>query len=229
MKPWPPPVGDSPPIADLRRGAARAAASSPQTASDRWARALDRIAALRAQLIRISGTGSYSQAQYTNAQAFVVLSHAVIEEYIERMVLEVVDASIIAFKNHGIQSSCLLALLTYTRNEPAPEELIPGPWSLHARIRGARQVLWRDIEVNHGLQESNVVPLYLRAGLKESDMARAWLDDMNELGRLRGRIAHTTNGPGATAPDDPGDVLERVKSVLPALSWLDHRMVMLKP
>lgn len=158
----------------------------------------------------------------------MVLSHAVLEEYFEGICLEVVDAGIKAFKTDDRPRTSLLALLSYAAPGSVPAEFSGGPWGLRTQLTDGRQVLRQWAENNNGVKAKDLLRLLLPAGLKESDMGSAWLQHMDELGEMRGAVAHHGNPAGAKSLVDPGDALNHVERVLPTISRLDSRLCALR-
>jgi hypothetical protein len=170
----------------------------------------------------------YRPAEYARARAFVVLSHAVIEDYLEGMALEVVDKCVRAFGADSRPRTSLLALLSYGTRADVPSAFSGGPWGVRTLLTDSRQVLRGWTEANNGVTAKDVLRLLLPVGVKESDMGSVWLQSMDDLGSLRGRVAHKGNPPGAHAPVDPHDALDHVARVLPTLCRLDSRMCALR-
>lgn len=226
--PWPPPLGLVPSIAALASAAEAAGLLNPPTASPRIALTLREVAILRRQFIVLRQPPAYSDPDYARARAFVVLSHAAIEDYIEGMALEVVDKCIQRFEVDGKARTSLLALVAYGSGIDVPSSFTGGPWGLRARLKDSRKALRDWTQANNGVKAKDVLRLLLPVGLKETDMGSAWLQNMDDLGELRGRVAHHGNPPGAHSPVDPRDALDHVQRVLPTLCRLDARMCALR-
>jgi hypothetical protein len=225
--PWPP-AGTRNPLHKLARAAAAEAAAPTPTVSARLADSLAQLQVLRSTLVSISATGAYSPGAYIKARAFVVLAHGVIEEYLEGICLEVVDAALNAFNADGKARVALLALLHYTGTGEVPDSYVGGPWGIRKGLKGSRQVLFQWAEKNNGIKEKDVLRLLLPAGLKETDMTSGWLAAMSDLGEMRGFVAHRGHPQRAQTPVDPKDALDHVEAVVDTLCRIDAKLVMLR-
>lgn len=189
---------------------------------------LRELASLRRQFIVVRQPPVYTHAEFARARAFVVLSHAAIEDYLEGICLEVVDKSIYAFQSDDRARTSLLALLSYGSKIDVPSSFAGGPWGVRGLLKESRKALRSWTDANNGVKAKDVLRLLLPVGVKETDMGSAWLQHMDDLGELRGRVAHHGHPPGAQAPVDPGDALEAVGRILPTLCRLDARMCALR-
>lgn len=225
---WPPPVGQQFTISELRKAARIANRPSPGRTSHRLVSTLEHLADLRRQFIVVRQPPVYSGAEHNRAKAFVILSHAALEDYLEGIVLEVVDSCLRSFSRDFIPRTSLLALLTYAAVADPPEAFPGGRWGIRGHLQDSRQSLRHWTEKNNGLKAKDVLRLMLPVGIKESDLGSTWLQHMDELGELRGRMAHKANLPGAQAPLDPQDALEAVSRVLPNLCRIDAKLCALR-
>lgn len=225
---WPPSGMVTRPISELVHRGRRAASARPAVLSARWLESLEQLAALRSALIRIDPLGSYGGAAYIKARSFVVLAHAVLEDYVEGICVEVVDGAIKSFETDGRPRTALMALLRYAAGGDVPHSYVGGPWGLRASLNDSRQVLHAWTRQNNGIKQKDVLRLLLPTGLKESDMGPLWLAAMDALGELRGRVAHRGLPPGAVTPVDPKDALDQVEAVLGTLSRIDSKLVALR-
>lgn len=219
---WPP--AGSPDIPSLLSAVKAERRSKTPRASAILADALEEIDELRRKLVRIDPAGSYSELAYLKARAFVLLSHGALEEYIERVCIDVADAAITAFNVDERPRRTIITLLHYGANSDPSSVSANGPWQIREALKQSRRqlLLWR--ESNNGIKEKDVLRLLLPVGLKESDMGAAWLQAMSDLGSLRGRVAHHGHRTGAKTPVDPGDALATVAAVLPTLCRLDAKL-----
>lgn len=183
------------------------------------------------QYLHRNPLGQYSPAEYTDARAFVVLSHGVIEEYLERASLEVVDTALQSFDKDGKPRTALLSLLAHSPSATRvpPETHTGGSWLVGQHLHTARQALWSVVHRNHGLTERHLLSLLLPSGIRESELGAEWLQQMTNLGDTRGRVAHgSSRPPGAETPLDPGDAAQCVLVVLPGLCRVDSRLLQLR-
>lgn len=226
--PWPPPIGHQFSISQLHKAARRANTPSTPKSSSRLVNTLAHLSDLRRQFIVVRQPPVYSGAEHNRARAFVVLSHAALEDYLEGIALEVVDSSLRAFKADQSPRTSLLALLTYAADAEPANAFAGGQWGIRGHLQDSRQALRQWTERNNGLKAKDVLRLLLPVGIKESDLGATWLQHMDDLGELRGRVAHKANLPGAQAPLDPHDALEAVARVLPNLCRVDAKLCALR-
>ena len=122
---------------------------------------LRELATLRRQFIVTRQPPVYSGPEFARARAFVVLSHAAIEEYLEGISLETVDKCIQAFDSDGKARTSLLALLGYGSKRDVPSSFSGGPWGMRILLKGSRQALRSWTEANNGVKAKDVLRLLL--------------------------------------------------------------------
>lgn len=224
---WPP-VGDGYSLQQLASASSTAASSTPATVSTRFVDTLHQLQELRSTLISISKTGSYAPSAYLKARAFIVLTHGVIEEYLEKICLEVVDGALAAFSVDDKPRTALMALLHYTGVGDIPDAFGGGPWGIRKGLTTGRKVLFHWADANNGIKEKHLLRLLLPTGLKETDMGNQWLSAMSDFGEMRGRVAHYGHANRAQTPVSPNDALGQVQAVTPTLCRIDSKLVALR-
>lgn len=75
---------------------------------------------------------------------------------------------------------------------------------------------------NHGIKEKNFKTLILPTGIDLCDIDGTWLTNLDDFGKLRGEVAHSTKR--ATGQINPQDEYQRVNLLLDGLKQLDQKL-----
>lgn len=194
-------------------------------ATRRYQRLIRRIAALeRIFLPAIDPLGAYSSDQYDCVRAYIVLSHAEVESYVEYMCLDLLDKAEDRWRNNGSAGLCLAALLLYSeRKITTPKSLSKqAPTDSFAEVAKRAFKLHRDYakQDNHGIKEANLMRLLLPVGFQESQFDAVWLANMNSFGSMRGLVAHQS-AHVVQNPPDPALAKQRVDAVVSGLAAIE--------
>ena len=154
----------------------------------------------------------YSSSRMAEIQdgvrAYLVLAHATIEEYVEQVVLDVVQTEYSRWQ--GGNSQC-------------------GP-VIGAFVSGFYRKAQDVIRNNHGIKAKNLKKLLELVGIDAEDSTQidqTWLNDMDSFGQLRGGMAHRS-GASLTSIIPPADAKRRVDVLLRGLRDLDRRLQRLR-
>lgn len=171
-----------------------------------------------------SPVGSYTADEYDQVRAFIVLSHAEVEEYIEGMCLDILQKAEARWLKSDTAGACVAALMLYNDKQSKPpkslalqapkdtvDEIVKSAFKKHRDFAG------RD---NHGVKEANLLRLLLPIGFKESDFDTVWLGVMNSFGANRGMVAHRSAS-RVRQPPDPVISRQQVQDVLSGLLLLE--------
>ena len=158
--------------------------------------------------------------------------HAEFEQYFEDAAVEVLDNAHSAWLRDNMPRTPLLALLAFSpaATKAPPSEKAGGPSFLRTSIQDARDRHYRYARFdNHGISEKYLLALLLPAGIKESDLGGAWLQEVSNLAQMRGQVAHHSSVPTvyAEAPISLSDAMTAVKGVLAGVERLDARLLKL--
>jgi hypothetical protein len=172
--------------------------------------------------------GTYpNQARvHAHTRAFIVLSHAEVESFLEDWARDVARASEALWKTKGkvaVPMAYLLCSLGERLDVPtAPSK--PATKNLPQRLADASGRLFqrynKRIKDNHGIMEGNLLALFSPLGLPISACGATLIPNLDSLGRLRGSHAHQS-AKAVVSVLDPESEYQRVITVLEDLRTLD--------
>lgn len=136
-----------------------------------------------AYLPNINTSGRYSQKQTDDIRAYLLLSHAEIESYLEDILEEKVKKAHSKWRSNRKQSNVLLALASFHDGKISER-------TLEDKINKIVQSFINKLRKNHGIKEENINNMLLPIGLDSSDLDATWLNTMNSFGSNRGDVAH---------------------------------------
>jgi hypothetical protein len=202
-------------------------------ASKRWRGLSREIARLREHFLPdpFNRLGVYPNANRVRAhtRAFVVLSHAEIECYLEDWAKEIARSAEDVWASSGKITeplAFLFAMLT-DRLEVLPKAGgALGKDSLETLREASKKLFpryYRRIKENNGIREKNVLALFGPLGVSTAGLGSTLLPNLDSLGTLRGTYAHESAKAVPTAPD-PETEFARVGTVLNELVPLDESL-----
>lgn len=175
----------------------------------------------------LNPTGIYTDRQYDRVRAFVVLTHAEIEAYIEGAASEILTAAEDTWRNKGRICRCIAALMMYgDRSISAPRNLSRQATRdsfeqyLFYLVKRHRKLLSRD---NHGIREKNVLGIFLPLGVLEHQFDAVWLANMDSFGIQRGVVAHSS-ATTVQSPPDPKLMRAAVADIIQGLETLEPHL-----
>ena len=193
-----------------------------------------RIRQLRNHLLpkEFDATGNYTERQIDRASSFMLLSHAEIESYLEDIVVETANSAFDNWKQRGVISKPLIAMLGYSDSSlllPPHKKSTPQTRVLNDGIETTKQD-FNDFVYgrNNGIKATNILNLLLPVGIDEIDIDPLWLGTINTFGSLRGDVAHRTrisNTPRVYNAPDPKTEYENVKTIVDGLSTIDKKLL----
>ena len=182
------------------------------------------IDTLRAQFLPypFDPLGVYADSDRVQAhtRAFLVLSHAEIESYLEESAKELARASEVLWNRTGRISPPLAFLLASLGGRIAT----PASLSLKGAKDGQQQLadeikarlfpsFYKLIKDNHGVKELNVLQLFTPLGAPSSAFTSTMLANLDSLGSSRGTHAHHS-AKAVTAVLDPETEYKRLQTIL---------------
>ena len=191
--------------------------------SRRWKALKREITALRKQFLPepFDPLGSYQNggAVRTNTRAFLVLSHAEVETYVEEWAKEIARASEEVWKTKG-KVTTPLAYLFATLVQQLSDSSRDPPADLSAACVRMFQSFYKRIKDNHGIKEDNVLGLYSPLGIPAAAMGSTLLPNLNSFGDLRGAHAHHS-GRAVQNALDPETEFNNLAGILEDLKAFD--------
>jgi hypothetical protein len=164
----------------------------------------------------LSPTGYYNDRQYDFVRAYIVLTHAEMEEYLEGRARDIIGSSLLRWKNKRRVNRCIASLLLHhdKSHTPKPQD---STTHIHCAVRGHENSV---INQNHGIKEENLFDLFVPLGLDKSEVSANLLIDLTNFGSARGQVAHTSARKVQTPPD-PQTFLFQVGSIMKELAAFD--------
>jgi hypothetical protein len=159
------------------------------------------------------------------SRAFVVLSHAELESYIEGWAKDIARVAEEVWKRATRVTPPLAFLLASIGERiKIAETLSAGGDDSHARLQSlitkVFQVYYRRIKDNNGIKEKNVLRLFDALGVPAAAYSSTLLPALEYVGSIRGQHAHASAG-AVQSPLDPETELKRIKGVVAELQQFD--------
>lgn len=202
--------------------------------SRRWASLARDIDTLRRQFLPdpFDPLGQYPDADRVQAyaRAFLVLSHAEIESFLEDWAKEIARASELVWKTSGRVTLPLAFLLSTHAERLAVPRTLSGPNASDSPTRLAVAVTklfqsyYKLLKDNNGVKEKNLLALFGPLGMPASATGATLLPDLDAFGASRGAHAHQSARAVQTQLD-PETEYKRVMNLLADLIDLDHWLV----
>lgn len=176
--------------------------------------------------------GVYPDTERVQAhtRAFLVLSHAEIESYLEDWAKEIARASEDVWTKSQRVAVPLAFLLNWCDERlGVPETLAAagariGQQRLDEVIRALFPIYYKRIKDNNGVKEKNVLSLFSPLGITASAFAGTLLPNLDDLGSRRGTHAHHS-GRSVASPLDPETEFKRLETILADLEPLEQWLV----
>jgi hypothetical protein len=128
-------------------------------------------------------------------KSYVLLCHAAIEEYLERVSLAVLSNSFLAFEKDGVVRDPLIAACSFYKIVLISEVSARAPGDrlnevFDAVFKRALSEHRKAVEENHGVKTKDQDALFLPIGVRIFDFDRLLSQNLNSFGGLRGGFAH---------------------------------------
>ena len=176
--------------------------------------------------------GSYSDATrvQAHARAFLVLSHAEIETYLEEWAKEIARACERVWTSSSRITGPLTFLLATLSERIEVPTTLAGPKAKDSlqRLTDASvklfQRYYKQIKDNNGIKERNVLALYAPLGVPAGALGPTLLPNLDSLGVLRGEHAHQS-AKAVQNVLDPETEYNRILALVSDLKTLDEWLV----
>lgn len=215
--------------------------------SKRWAGLKQQVVLLRKQFLPVNFNhlGRYPRARQVRAhtRAFVVLSHAEIEAYLEDWAVEIADAADAVWKSKAKVTTPLAYLLaTFPDLAPGvggipeprriPETIVDDtgkdpPQRFADTVNRVLKRFQKQIASNNGIKEKNVSSLFAPLGIPAAALGSTLLPNLNSLGKFRGSHAHSS-AKTIASPLDAQHEFTKVEAVVNELRPFDDWLVIYK-
>jgi hypothetical protein len=168
-----------------------------------------------------------------HTRAFIVLSHAEIESYLEEWAKDIARASEVVWtSSRRITEPLSFLLATLAERIEVPITLVgpkgkDSPQRLVEASLKLFQKYYKQIKDNNGIKERNVLALFAPLGVPAAALGLTLLPNLDNLGVLRGTHAHQSAKAVQTVLD-PETEYKRVNELLDELVALDEWLVKYK-
>ena len=163
-------------------------------------------------------------------RAFLVLSHAEIETFLEDWAKCIARACETAWNNSKRVSVPLAFLVSSVGEDFGGPTLLSSGTAKDSHQRFADMItqlfsdFYKNIKNNHGVKEINVLKLFDPLGVPRAAYPATLLPNLESLGEIRGVHAHTS-GKSVTSVLDPETEYNRITTVLTDLKTFDQWLV----
>lgn len=173
--------------------------------------------------------GTYADASrvQANARAFLVLSHAEVESFLEEWAKEIARSAETVWKGKNRLTPPLAFLLAALVDRLAIPDVLgvqDAPHRFGELTEKAFAKYYKQVKDNNGVKEKNLLALFMPLGLPSSAIGPTLLPNLDGFGSVRGTHAHHAASAVVT-PLDPENEYKRVKNVLADLLDLDAWLV----
>ena len=170
--------------------------------------------------------GTYADASrvQANARAFLVLSHAEVESFLEEWAKDIARSAETVWKGKNRVTPPLAFLLAALAERLAIPDVLgvhqDAPHKFRELTEKAFAKYYKQVKDNNGVREKNLLALFMPLGLPSSAVGATLLPNLDGFGSDRGTHAHHAAS-AVVNPLDPETEYKRVKNVLADLLDLD--------
>ncbi|WP_139312707.1 HEPN domain-containing protein [Acuticoccus yangtzensis] len=181
--------------------------------------------------------GYYRDRVFTGVISFRVLSHAAIEEYLEKRAIQIAVSASAICKKHGRISHSAACLVSFSKKifgEPPDTFDSPQPnqqkiWQekidMKTRVSVAASLYISNIKnENHGIREKNVLNILLPIGFPTEKIDPLMLAEFDTFGKRRGEVAHSSPKVHTVKKPDPEQELATVNRIINLLKDVDDEL-----
>lgn len=200
----------------------------------RWSTLKRDIDLLREQFLPdpFDPLGVYPNARRIQAhtRAFLVLSHAEIETYLEEWAKDIARAAEVVWTNSQRIVTPLAFLLSWSQERLTIPDAIGTSTSTTGSPRLAEitkrlfPAYYKRIKDNDGVKEKNVLNLFAPLGISSGPLAGTLLPNLDALGTIRGTHAHHSVK-AVTSVLDPETEYKRIIAVVTDLAPFEQWLV----
>lgn len=161
--------------------------------------------------------------QHLKLQGYILISHSVFEEYLEDLCRTTAQTAKLKFDNEGIITKALLGLISTSvvdKISQKSKKKVSADLSSNLEFFAGEAVsnYYSSINSNHGITTSDQKNLFLPLGIDLETLDIGLSQNLNNLGRQRGSVAHTFK---LKRESTLSDVQSRLQNILRDLESLD--------
>ncbi len=171
-----------------------------------------------------------TRGEFRHTRAFIVLSHAEIESYLEAWAKEITRSCKSACKSawkgaNRVTKPLAFLLVSISERIEAGQTLAETkgkdmPTRLEESAKRMFQKHYKQVKDNHGIKEKNFWSLFGPLGVPATALPSTLLPNLDSLGDIRGRHAHQSTKAVASILD-PETEYKRVSSLVDELKTFD--------
>ena len=165
--------------------------------------------------------GNYDRNELMMTSAYIILSHAEIESFIEDRARETASAAMKSWRDHKKVDCILIGLIGHYAKKIESGD----PHDTHQKnnrkidvndmIMQSLNIFLKEINANNGIRESSIYKLLAPLGIGTESFDPTWIVDMDNYGRGRGEIAHISQRNYTTKKQiNPEEELKMVYSLV---------------
>lgn len=176
--------------------------------------------------------GAYTQEELLKCQAFIVFSHAEVQNYLEKIARRIMSEAKTRWETSFVPDRVVSTLLAYRRKELSfPPAEIKNPnkrSSIRAMVDESISIQDEIISENNGIKELNLSNLLCPLGVLQEDVEEALLIQLTNIGSKRGDLVHKQSKVSLPKIRDPfADEKQDIDDLIAELGKLDDRLEIL--
>ncbi len=173
--------------------------------------------------------GAYTLEERLKCQAFIVFSHAEIENYFEKVGRRIMAEAKARWEESRVPDRVVATLLAYRRKEiTAPPDDPKNPSNktdLLCIVKDCLKIQEKVISENNGIKRSNVSDILCPLGVFPDDLDEVLLIQLTQTGRRRGDFVHERSTVSLPKIRDPISVeLQEVIQLIKELEKFDAQL-----
>lgn len=173
--------------------------------------------------------GEYTLEERLKCKAFIVFSHAELENYLEKVARRIMNEAKSRWEATRIPDRVIATLLAYRRKEvtlPPENPRIPvGRADLSEIVKQCFSLQRAAIDDNNGIKSKNFSQLLCPLGVLSEDIEEPLLIQLDDMGKRRGDFAHKTNKVSMPHLRDPiSDELSDVSNLMIEIKNFDNSL-----
>lgn len=173
--------------------------------------------------------GAYTKEELMKCQAFIVFSHAEVENYLEKVARRIMREAESRWSSSYLPDRVIAGLLTYRRNEiTSPPEDIRNPskkQNLKEIVKAAMVMQSEAITDNNGIKTSNLSKMLAPLGVSDQEIDETLQIQLSNIGSRRGDFVHQQGKVAVRRLRDPfADEMSDIAALLRELERFDARL-----
>lgn len=173
--------------------------------------------------------GAYTPEEMMKCQAFIVFTHAEVENYLEKIARRIMSEAKSRWDTNPVPDRVIATLLAFRRKEViGPPESIKSPNNrscIKKIVEEAIKLHDEAITDNNGIKERNVGLLLLPLGVLAHDVEENLLIQLTNIGSKRGELVHRQSRLSLPLMRDPfADEKQDVDNLIAELGVLDAHL-----